>query len=233
MTKKILFILCLSAVSFLSKSQALRLGSISLDAGAGLGWYEFSTHFPIDKNNAYNDILFTATLPCVNAELALTRWVGIGVRYRSGYYSTFSTNMIPGTDLAYRLTFYIGNKNNNKFNIPIGISYGGTDFRYTPSDGKGHIFGSGSLYNLHISPHFYPTKLLGVYFSFGFNSHVLNKINYMDTDGTVYTEKDDYHMSMYGVYFEGGLTFRLHLLPNLRKEKPIEHEAPSKQTITY
>ena len=227
-----IIIFYLSTSVFVLHAQALRFGSIAADAGVGAGGYYVYTHFPVEVSEINFGEAFISSLPVANLEFCLTRWLGIGIKYRTAFYKTYNSNFISGTDVSYRLTFYIGSKNTKKFNIPLGISYGASDFKYIPNGG-GHIFASGNVLNLHISPHIYPTKLLGFYFSVGFNAHWFDKIEYLDTDGRIYTEADDYQLLMYGIYGEIGLAFRLNLLPNLRKEKKPEPEPLSKQAITY
>lgn len=208
------------------------MGSIAADAGTGIGGYYVNTHFPVEGYDHSFGQLLIISAPTVNAEIALCRWLGVGAGYRSAFYITKGEGLSPGTDMALRLSFYIGNKNNGKFNIPIGLSYGVTNFKYQPKGG-GHIYADGNLINLHISPHFYPAKFFGFFFSIGLNVHSFQKIEYLDTDGTVYTHADNYYMSMYGIYFELGVAARLHLLPKLRKEKAPPHSPPAAQTITY
>lgn len=188
-------------------SQAFKFGTVAADAGVGFGIYGIKAYSPVNNSNI-SGVGIIGTLPRVNAEFGVFKFLGVGVSYRRGTYGKSSAGPIRGSDVMVRANFHVANKN-EKFDLPIGIGYGYSKFNgdYTATQ---YIYAKGGILNVHVSPHFYFGKYVGMHLSVGYNKHLYNKCEIND-EGTIYTEADGASWRMGGVYFEFGVSGRFHL----------------------
>ena len=205
--KKLYFICMLSIAALSAQAQSFKFGTIAADAGAGFGIYGINAHSPVNGSDV-TGISFVGSLPTINAEFGILRFLGAGVHYRRGTYGKGGAGKGRGNDLALRLNFHLANKG-DKFDLPIGVGIGTTSLSL-PLSSTQSFSGRGTLINVHVSPHFYFGKYVGMFLSLGYNKHVLNKIEAY-TDGELYTEADGATWRMGGVYFEFGVAGKFDL----------------------
>ncbi|CAN5479645.1 hypothetical protein BH10BAC1_BH10BAC1_00890 [soil metagenome] len=200
----------------LANAQSFKFGTITADAGVGFGIYGIKAYSPINKEE-HSGIGFVGTLPAINAEFGLARFVGVGVRYRRGTYGKSGDNKLRGNDLLVRVSFHLANKN-EKFDLPIGIGYGTSSFGGDISATE-YLRTKGSVLNIHVSPHLYFGKYVGMFLSVGYNKHMLNRnIEMKDSSGKVWTNADGATWNMGGVYFEFGIAGRFDMFNKKDKE---------------
>lgn len=206
--KKNLSLLLLTLFISNVNAQAFKFGTIGADVGTGFGFYGIKSYSPVNKEN-HSGIAIVGSLPVINAEFGLAKFIGIGARFRRGTYGSSGDNKIRGNDVLLRVNFHLANKN-EKFDLPIGVGYGITGFKANLSDAE-HLYGNGSILNIHVSPHLYFGKYIGMFLSLGYNKHILSNIELQDSAGKIYTEADGATWNMGGVYFEFGVSGRFHL----------------------
>jgi hypothetical protein len=196
-------------------AQSFKFGTIVANAGIAGGVYISKSHFPGDtEDNLYAD--WGARLPSFDAEFGLLKFLGVGVHYSRSVYTLASIYKAKGKNVGLTLNFHLANKNKN-FDLPIGITYGLTDFGSDEnvkfSTEPQHIYASGTLLNIHVLPHFYFGKYIGMYIGISYNRQIFNKTEWLNTkDGKIYTQADGFNWRMNGVSFEMGIAGRLHLL---------------------
>lgn len=193
-----------------AKAQAFKFGTITADVGVGGGFYSVFGYSPINQEN-HSGIGVIGSLPSVNAEFGLVRFLGAGIRYRGGTYGKSEGNKLRGTDLMLLASFHLANRN-KKFDLPIGVGYGYSTFGGDLSATE-FMHTKGTVMNLHISPHIYFGEYVGMFFGLGYNKHLLSDhIEMQDTNGNLYTEADGATWNMEGLYFEFGIAGRLRIL---------------------
>lgn len=205
--KKLFSSILLCMVILSSNAQSFKFGTIAADAGFGFGMYGIKAHSPVN-NSDVTGIAFVGSLPTVNAEFGLLKFLGVGLHYRRGTYGKGGGGKGRGNDLGLRLNFHLANKN-DKFDLPIGVGVGTTNL-FLPLSTTQTFGGRGTLINIHVSPHFYFGKYVGMFLSVGYNKHVLTHIE-AHTDGDLYTENDGATWRMGGVYFEMGVAGKFDL----------------------
>jgi hypothetical protein len=197
------FILCHTIIN----AQSFRFGTIAADAGVGFGFYGIRAYSPVNKEE-HSGFGAIGTLPRVNAEFGIAKFFGVGVSYRRGTYGKSGTYKLRGNDMMIRANFHVANKN-EKFDLPIGVGYGLSSFGGNLSDTE-YLKAKGGILNIHVSPHFYFGKYIGMFVSLGYNKHLYNKVDAFD--GTkLYTEADGATWKMGGIYFEFGVAGHFHL----------------------
>jgi hypothetical protein len=207
--KKIITLLAVALISFTASSQAFKFGTITADLGTGFGIYGIRAYSPINQSE-HSGIGFVGSLPIVNAEFGLTKFLGIGGRFRRGTYGKSGINKLRGNDMMLRLNFHVANKNDN-FDLGIGAGYGLSSFGGDISDTE-YLRTKGSVLNIHVTPHLYFGKYVGMFLSVGYNKHMLNRnIEMKDSGGKVWTNADGATWNMGGVYFEFGVAGRFDL----------------------
>jgi hypothetical protein len=217
MKQKLLLLVILSFIfgNLLLPAQSFKFGTVAADAGLGFGIYGIRSYSPINKEE-HSGIGFVGTLPHINAEFGIAKFFGVGVRYRRGTYGRSGVNKLRGNDLLVRANFHVANKN-DKFDLPIGVGFGTSSFGGDLNDTQ-FIRAKGTLLNIHVSPHFYFGKYIGMHLSVGYNKHMLNNnIQIKDSAGVLWSEADGATWNMGGVYFEFGISGRFHLF-NKNKE---------------
>lgn len=199
----------LSAITFLllfssiSNAQSFKFGTIAADAGVGFGIYGIRAYSPVNKEE-HSGIGAVGTLPSINAEFGLLRILGVGVHYRRGTYGKTSAGKIRGNDFCIMGNIHLANKK-DKFDLPIGFGYGLSSFKADLSSNE-HIYAKGGIMRIHVSPHIYFSKYIGMYFSLAYNKHFLNKnIEAQDGNGKIYTEADGATWNMGGIEFNFGI----------------------------
>lgn len=191
-------------------AQAFRFGTVAADAGVGFGVYGVRAYSPIN-NEEHFAIGGVGTLPCVDAELGLLRFLGAGVHYRRGTYGKNSSGTLRGNDIALMVNFHVANKN-EKFDLPIGVGYGFSTFN-ADLTGNENLIAKGGIFRVHISPHIYFGKYIGMFFRLAYNKHLLNNnVELTDSNGKVYTQADGATWNMGGVEFNLGVAFRMHMI---------------------
>ena len=193
-------------------AQSFKFGTVAADAGVGFGIYGIRAYSPINKTEQ-SGIGAIGTLPRINAEFGIAKFFGVGVSYRRGTYGRSGTNRLRGSDFMVKANFHLANKN-EKFDLPIGVGYGLSKFNGDLSATE-YLNAKGGILNIHISPHFYFGKYIGMFLSVGYNKHLYNKVEAFD-GSKLYTETDGATWKMGGVYFELGIAGRFHLF---NKEK--------------
>jgi len=207
--KKIITIIAVTMISFTASSQAFKFGTITADLGTGFGIYGIRAYSPVNQSE-HSGIGIVGSLPIVNAEFGLTRFLGVGGRFRRGTYGKSGINKLRGNDMMLRLNFHVANKN-DKFDLAIGAGYGLSSFGGDISDVE-YLRTKGSVLNIHVTPHLYFGKYVGMFLSLGYNKHMLNRnIEIKDSGGKVWTNADGATWNMGGVYFEFGVAGRFDL----------------------
>lgn len=217
MKKSLQLIVVIILIGYNSNAQSFRFGTIAADAGVGFGIYGIRAYSPINKTEAIG-IGIIGTLPTVNAELGLMRFLGVGIHYRRGTYGKNSSGVIRGSDIALMINFHVANKK-DKFDLPIGVGYGYSSMN-ADLTGSQHLYAKGSVIRVHVSPHIYFTKNIGMFFRVAYNKHLLNNnIELQDSNGTTYTEADGATWNMGGLEFNFGVAFKIGLLGNKEESK--------------
>lgn len=190
-----------------TNAQTFKFGTIAADIGPGIGIFGIKGYSPVNGSNV-SGIGFVGTLPRVNAEFGIFRFLGVGVSYRRGTYGKTSAGPLRGNDFLVRANIHVANEN-EKFDLPIGVGFGFSNFKgdYTTTQ---YIYAKGPLLNIHVSPHFYFGKYVGMHLSVGYNKHMNNKVDIND-NGTHYSEADGATWKMGGVYFEFGVSGKFDL----------------------
>jgi len=209
MKKRCLFFAVMILLGGNTFAQSFKFGTIAADAGLGFGIYGIRAYSPVNLQE-HSGIGFVGTFPCVNAEFGVARFLGAGVRYRRGTYGRSGDNKLRGSDFLVRVNFHVANKN-DKFDLPIGVGFGTSSFGGDIDDTQ-FIRAKGTMLNIHVSPHFYFGKYIGMHLSVGYNKHMLNNnIQLKDSSGKLWTDADGATWNMGGVYFEFGISGRFHL----------------------
>jgi hypothetical protein len=207
--KKIITLIAVTLISFTASSQAFKFGTITADLGTGFGIYGIRAYSPVNQSE-HSGIGIVGSLPIVNAEFGLTKFLGVGGRFRRGTYGKSGINKLRGNDMMLRLNFHVANKN-DKFDLAIGAGYGLSSFGGDISDVE-YLRTKGSVLNIHVTPHLYFGKYVGMFLSLGYNKHMLNRnIEIKDSGGKVWTNADGATWNMGGVYFEFGVAGRFDL----------------------
>lgn len=182
-------------------AQSFKFGTIAADAGVGGGLYGIRAYSPVN-NMEHFAIGAIGTMPRINAEFGIAKFFGVGVSYRRGTYGKSGTNKLRGSDVMVRANFHVANKN-KKFDLPIGIGYGLSNFNGDLSSTE-YLKAKGGILNVHVSPHFYFGNYIGMFLSLGYNKHLYNQVEAFD-GSKLYTEADGATWKMGGVYFEFGI----------------------------
>lgn len=207
MKAKGIIILSFIIVSLNIQAQSFRFGTVAADVGVGGGIYGIRAYSPVN-NTEHTGIGIIGTMPRVNAEFGVLRFFGVGVSYRRGTYGKSNGNKLRGSDVMVRANFHIANKK-DQFDLPIGVGYGFSKFNGDMSATE-YLHAKGGILNIHVSPHFYFGKYVGMFLSLGYNKHLYNTVEVYD-DGTTYTEADGATWKMGGVYFEFGVSGHFHI----------------------
>lgn len=189
------------------KAQSFRFGTVAADVGLGGGIYGISGYSPVNKTNV-SGIGAVGTLPRLNAEFGLLRYFGAGISYRRGTYGKGSAGPIRGSDILFRGNFHLANKS-EKFDLVIGAGYGFSKFNGTYSSSQ-YINAKGGILNIHVTPHMYFGKYVGMFVGLGYNKHLFNKVD-IKNGSDYYTEADGATWKMGGVYFEFGVSGHFHI----------------------
>ena len=207
MKTKLFLVFIIALLQTTIKAQAFKFGTIAADAGVGGGLYGIRAYSPVNQTEQFG-IGAIGTMPRVNAEFGVAKFFGVGVSYRRGTYGKSGTNKLRGTDAMVRANFHVANKN-KKFDLPIGVGYGLSNFNGDLSATE-YLRAKGGVLNVHVSPHFYFGKYIGMFLSLGYNKHLYNQVEAFD-GSKLYTEADGATWKMGGVYFEFGIAGRFHL----------------------
>lgn len=194
-------------------SQSFKFGTIAADAGVGFGIYGIRGYSPVNGQDIIGAGI-VGTMPRINAEFGVLRFLGVGVSYRRGTYGKSSTGSMRGTDMMIRANFHVANKN-KKFDLPIGVGYGFSNFNGDVNSTQ-YIHAKGGILNVHVSPHIYFGNYIGMFLSVGYNKHLYNKVELKDGN-KYYSEADGATWKMGGLYFEFGISGRFHLFNKTEK----------------
>lgn len=197
-------------------AQSFSFGTITSDVGVAGGIYSVGGYSPVN-NSSHTGIGIIGTLPRVNAEFGVLNFLGVGVSYRRGTYGKKNDYKLRGNDLLLRVNFHLARKKNS-FDLPIGVGYGTSTFGGNINATQG-IHTSGSVLNVHVSPHFYFGKYVGMFLSLGYNKHFMKKVELIDNT-KIYTEADGATWKMGGLYFEFGIAGKFDLLKK-KKETSV------------
>ncbi len=191
-------------------AQSFGFGTIAGDAGVGFGMYGIKSHSPVNGDDV-SGLAFIGSLPSVNVEFGLLRLVGVGVHYRRGTYGAYNGGKIRGNDIAAMVNLHLANKK-DKFDLIIGGGYGMSSMK-TNSGTLESLSAKGGLIRVHVTPHLYFGKYVGMFLRLAYNKHLLsNNIQLIDGNGKVYTEADGATWNMGGIEFNFGVAFKLALL---------------------
>lgn len=208
MKTKLLLPTLLFILSNFIYSQSFKFGTVTADLGVGGGLYGIRAYSPVNKTEV-SGLGAIGSMPRFNAEFGLMKFLGAGISYRRGTYGKRGDQKLRGTDFMVRANFHLANSN-DKFDLPIGIGYGVSSFNGDLSATE-YLKARGGILNIHVSPHFYFGKHIGMFLSLGYNKHLYNKVEAFD-GSKLYTEADGATWNMGGVYFEFGIAGRLQAL---------------------
>ncbi len=189
------------------KAQSFKFGTIAADVGIGGGIYGVKAFSPANQATT-NGIIGVGTLPRFNAEFGLLKFLDVGLSYRRGTYGKKGDYKLRGSDVMLRANIHLANKKDG-FDLPIGVGYGFSNFGGNISTSQS-FNANGGILNIHISPHFYFGKYIGMFLSVGYNKHLFSKVTAIDGVKT-YTEADGATWKMGGIYFEFGVAGHFHL----------------------
>lgn len=207
MKTKLCFLFTLALLQAGLRGQSFRFGTISADLGVGGGIYGISGYSPVNKTTV-SGIGATGTLPRLNAEFGIARFFGVGVSYRRGTYGKSGGDKLRGTDMMVCGNFHLANKK-DAFDLVIGAGYGFSNFNGPQGSGK-YLNARGGILNIHVTPHLYFGKYVGMFMGFSYNKHLFNKVEAYDGT-TLYTEADGATWKMGGLAFEFGVAGHFHL----------------------
>ena len=207
-------LLALTLLSFLKfntlTAQSFGFGTIAGDAGVGFGMYGIQSHSPVN-NEDISGIAIVGTMPSVDVEFGLLRLLGVGVHYRRGTYGSYNGGKIRGNDICGMVNLHLANKK-DKFDLIIGGGYGLSSMK-TNSGVLESISAKGGMIRVHVTPHLYFGKYVGMFLRIGYNKHLLsNNIEMIDGNGKLYTQADGATWNMGGIEFNFGVAFKIPLL---------------------
>ena len=212
-----MLVVALLIANYSLKSQSFKFGTITADVGVGFGLYGISSHSPVN-NEDISGIGLIGTLPCVDAEFGLLRFIGVGVHYRRGTYGGYKGGKIRGTDFCPMVDFHVANKK-DKFDLVLGVGYGFSNMN-TPNIGSESLKASGGLLRVQIAPHIYFGKYVGMFIRVAYNQHMLNNnIELIDSNGKVYTQADGATWNMAGVEFNFGVAAKFDIFKKKEESK--------------
>ena len=206
--KKLFIALFATICVFNSQAQSYQFGTVTADLGVGFGIYGIRSYSPINQEN-HSGIGIVGSGPAFNADFGIARFLGVGVRYRRGTYGRSGNYKLRGNDMVFRVNFHLANKG-DKFDLPIGVGYGLSSFGGNISE-KESLKANGGILNVHVSPHIYFGKYVGMFLSVGYNKHLFNKMEMVDKYEKKWTEADGATWNMGGVYFEFGVAGKFDL----------------------
>lgn len=209
--KKLWTLLFFAFLFSLSPAQtpAFKFGTLTPDLGVGFGMYGIRSYSPVN-NETHSAIGFVGSLPTFSAEFGLLRFLGVGVMYRRGTYGRSGSETIRGNDYMVMASFHLLNKK-EKFDLPIGVGYGFSSMKAKLTPPKG-LQASGSIIMVHVSPHFYFGKYIGMFLRVGYRQHLFGKMHVKDENGVSYNESQGAYWRMGGPFFEFGISGRFQLL---------------------
>lgn len=188
-------------------AQSFRFGTVAADVGLGGGFYGISGYSPVNKTTV-SGFGAVGTLPRINAEFGVARFLGVGISYRRGTYGKSGVDRLRGTDFMVRGNFHLANKK-DAFDLVIGAGYGVSNFKGPQGSGK-YLNAKGGILNIHVTPHLYFGKYVGMFMGFSYNKHLFNQVEAFD-GATLYTEANGATWKMGGVCFEFGVTGHFHI----------------------
>ena len=208
MKTKLCLLLAIVLLQTNLKSQSFRFGTVAADVGVGGGFYGISGYSPVNKSNV-SGFGLVGTLPRINAEFGVARFLGVGVSLRKGTYGKGGGGgKIRGTDFMVRGNFHLANKK-DAFDLVIGAGYGFSNFK-GPQSSTQYLNAKGGILNIHVTPHIYFGKYVGMFMGFSYNKHLFNKVDIKDGT-TYYSEADGATWKMGGVCFEFGVSGHFHI----------------------
>lgn len=207
MKTKLLLLIAVALLQTNLKAQSFRFGTVAADIGLGGGFYGISGYSPVNKSNV-SGFGAVGTFPRINAEFGVARFFGAGISYRRGTYGKGGGGKLRGTDFMFRGNFHLANKK-DVFDLVIGAGYGFSKFD-GPQSTTQYLNAKGGILNIHVTPHLYFGKYVGMFMGLSYNKHLFNKVDIYD--GTrYYTEADGATWKMGGVCFEFGVTGHFHI----------------------
>jgi hypothetical protein len=207
MKNKYFLIAAFLLIQTITNAQSFRFGTVAADVGAGFGIYGISGYSPVNKSTV-SGIGIVGTMPRINAEFGVLRYLGVGISYRRGTYGKSSAGPIRGTDMMLRANFHLANKS-EKFDLVIGAGYGFSSFNGDLNSTQ-YIRAKGGILNIHVTPHIYFGKYVGMFAGLSYNKHLFNNVEIKD-GGTYYSEADGASWKMGGVCIEIGVAGHFHI----------------------
>jgi len=208
--KKLITLFTICIVISSTQAQSFKFGTIAADAGVGLRFYGVRAYSPVNKTDIIG-IFLGSGLPTVNAEFGILKFLGVGVKYSRGVYAQQGFK-VRTNDMNLCLNIHVANKN-DKFDLPISIGYGLGKFKAdqaATSTSPQYIHASGGVVSLHISPHFYFGKYIGMYVRLGYNKYLYNNIEF-NNGAEEWSDADGATWKMGGVDFSVGIAGRFHM----------------------
>ena len=114
--------------------------------------------------------------------------------------------------------FHLINKK-DKFDLIVGAGYGISSMK-TNSGLLEIISAKGGIMRIHVTPHFYFGKYIGMFIRLAYNKHFLNnKLTLIDSNGKAWTQAQGATWNMGGVEFNMGVAFKLALFNKNEESK--------------
>lgn len=163
-------------------SQSFSTGSFLISLNTGIEIYNTEYKYQI-KNTNFDTIIKDQAGNSnyyLGIEYGLLKWLGIGLKGKINNYFTEKDKYTGNTptahsfDVAFTIRAHLFRTNH--FDLPIGLSLGGSSLTYNNNDPNYPITvtGKGGYFDLHIQPMLYFKK-------FGFNLYMgLPSVNYAD-----------------------------------------------------
>lgn len=186
------------------RAQSFKAGTIAADLGVGFKFYGVRAHSPANGTDV-TGIFLGGAVPTITAEYGVLNFLGVGARYSRGSYLQQGYK-VRTNDIGVNVNIHVANKK-DKFDLPITLGYGFGKFKAdeTVSSGTGsYIHAKGGVIGLHIAPHFYFSKYVGMFVRLGYNKYLYNNIEIVDGPKT-FDRGDGATWKMGGVEFNIGV----------------------------
>lgn len=168
MKKKNLFILVILCLEIpIYYAQSFTGNSLLLHLNAGIEILHTEYKYIIKNNNLDTLIKDKAANSnyYLGIEYGILKWLGIGIKGKVNQYFTQKNHITNATptahsfDIAFTIRTHLFRKKH--FDLPIGISIGGSSLTYNNNDPYNPItvYGKGSYFDIHIQPMIYFNRL--------------------------------------------------------------------------
>lgn len=196
-------------VNSVKAQKAFEKGNVTIDLGVGLGIYGTKLHEERDVQvwtpsgvttiRETNDTTdgAAATIFPLKFEYGITNWLGIGARfayskYIAGSDSTNNTKpTVTGLDAGLILNFHF--IKTKRFDLPLSVTIGYSNFRYKANDAANSIAKDNGLnYGVALIPRIYFGDHIGIFFNLGYVGYNYPSMLFSNNKDSNLNEEDNY-----------------------------------------